>query len=375
MHRFALSLAIVVVTALCVPACAPPPPGVGEGEGDVGEGEGDVGEGEGEGDVGEGEGEGDVGEGEGDVGEGEGEGEGELGPVCAHDDDCASPLVCTFVTGGPVLETHCGAAHAGSAAGAPCSTGATCARGLCNGGQCADPCVDNNDCTAGQICGTSSITVNGTGGVLDVCGPNFDLPPTACTHDADCTALGQLCVDVTQDNAGNLSFTCGTPPAGAAVFGAACGSQSLVDPDCATGLCDGVQDGRCTRSCTGNADCGGSEICSGSGFTNVDIRLCAQACVRESDCGAGRSCTLRDDVGVNRLDQVCAPASGALAAGAPTNDAGQCTSAFAITDGNGTFCTFMCSTNGDCPNAAPTCGPLTVNKPDGGTQTVNVCLR
>ena len=391
------ALLAVVVAAAVGPSCAScpgaPAGGVaeGEGEGNAAEGEGNGAEGEGNAAEGEGEGEGNAaegeGEGEGNAGEGEGEGEGQasgqLGDPCRNDSFCAAPLVCGFDGATGVLRTACVNPPAGGASeGTPCGAPGECAFHLCENGLCSRPCAVDVNCAITQICQTSSVTVDGVGGVVDVCQPNGGLPPTPCDEDAVCASTGRLCNDLVSQGVGQpLALQCGFPGAGGGQLGAACGTNSLENrTQCNTGLCDGAVAGQCVRACNSDDDCGGGGfICTGSGFSNVPAELCGEFCTNEAACGAGRSCELRRNLVENLLDQICAPNLGTQPPGtsvpAPNND---CEAGIIITQGPNRFCSALCSVAADCA-AFPgitRCGPVNFPKPNGGgaTQSVDVCL-
>ena len=78
-----------------------------------------------------------------------------------------------------VADGLCAASRGGLSPGRACSTGASCDRGVCNGGLCSALCDQNADCPQGMACQVSSFSLDDTavGGVAAICVADLSLPP------------------------------------------------------------------------------------------------------------------------------------------------------------------------------------------------------
>jgi hypothetical protein len=133
--------------------------------------------------------------------------------TCCSDAQCASPAVCSLTPGVDGHTSFVCAAHAGSADRTACSTGASCASGVCAFSTCRPHC-----------CGRTSALA---------------MSYHACALDA-----------VSSDAYTFADYPSGDPTGGA--FGAAC----TGDTQCVTRMCD-LSTQTCSDVCCTDADCTG----------------------------------------------------------------------------------------------------------------------
>lgn len=227
---------------------------------------------------------------------------------CATSDDCGESGICQAGAAGRLCATR-----GPTADGVACVSGAACASGRCQAGQCATRCPDG-DCPAGRACVTdvSGAICRLAGGapfgaacesggecVSGICGGGrcaLDCADGACPAGARCTrfADGRFCFfpcadddDCTDAARCDQSFAEGPTCfwRGEVADGEACDA----DGDCASGRCF---DGRCSIRCP-TGDCPGGTLC-----TDFDtVALCAPAplpegaaCGFDAECADGRIC-------------------------------------------------------------------------------------
>jgi hypothetical protein len=277
-------------------------------------------------------------------------------------DNCGHVLVTTSCPvgqscgGGGV----CSASTGKSANCAPCSDGAECASGRCEGyaahpevGQFCAPsqaCSSNSQCPAGWLCtssGACGVTVtnecNGPSSSVsrDNCG--HVLSTTPCTNGAECTGAG----------------VCAAPAGGEPIC-----TPCSADAECESGYC-GTYNGHSfcqpLKQCVTDADCpfGGwqcavswciptkTEQCNGDSVVLVDN--CGN--VAEGwPCPAGSVCV---DAGV------CTTESGGQPNCAPCSANADCLSGHCntVTPKVGSYCTPLqkCTTDAGCPSGGWTC--------------------
>ena len=212
-----------------------------------------------------------------------------------------------------------------------CTTGGTCASGVCEGG-IAISCDDGNPCTA-----DSCDTLTGCAFTADD-DQNGDGQPDACDDGNLCT-LGDVCA----------TGQCTGTPQDCSVWADAC-HLGLCDP--ATGTCR-------AETLADGTSCDDGEACTGDGSCSDGV--CASGPLL--DCDDGNGCTL--DSCDSQTGCVNAPDTGATC-----DDGNQCTEgdscgATGLCDGstlaNGTPCDDEVACTADDSCEAGVCGGLTVD--------------
>ena len=242
--------------------------------------------------------------------------------------------------------------------------------GCTSSGDSSLECDSDSDCFGGLICGEHRTCICRTN---DACGESKfcntfgscqERPP--CIGNVDCAA-GEICNSYASGGAACIPATqCGSnvhcpfeeycdPSSSTCVPGCRNTGDCALGHVCVAGTClDGqAQDGDCTLCPVGTKPdsnyCDYGEACSPYGDCAAHIagtKLCAD-CTQSQSCGSGMICLIdNNSINPNNPTSYCAPA---------------------------------CSTDLDCPNGYPSCGPIiTVSKActsDGECTPGARCLR
>ena len=247
----------------------------------------------------------------------------------------------------------------------------------------------------GEACCVMRACYGGAACANNVCVAPFARQTGECSSPSDCAAP-QVCtgrftcaagVDAGVADAGNAAYRvcwlCGTST-GTAAFGAACTTTT----DCVTGVCT---DGSCTVPCApgdaGDAQCqahGANYRCfalysqeGGTGAPITTLGVCSPTCARDSDCTGGRACVPRLNYFTNRMEFACATTTRTGTIGAACNPSGTATCRNVLCVGTTSatmgYCTAPCTSDADCPAAAPACGSIFFTRPDGHDQPGRAC--
>lgn len=280
---------------------------------------------------------------------------------CVNNDGCC-PANCTAVN-----DNDCSAS---------CGNGVIEGSETCDG-NCPASCDDADACTTDVRNGASfQCNVTCSNVSITSCTTGDQCCPAGCTFamDADCPCVPDTCA--------SLGWMCGTiVDDGCGGGGEVCGSCN-ADEDCLTGVCEpnyrvgtactsdlqcaptvgvclteievGWSGGYCSRACTTDADCGGSNHCAPNG-------LCFKDCTSNADCRAPNyECFDIDSDGATE----CAPiGSGAGTVGSACTgfddcaggQQGYCGTPFAASFKDG-YCLELCAIDADCP-AGSHCSP------------------
>ncbi|MBO6938805.1 MAG: matrixin family metalloprotease [Deltaproteobacteria bacterium] len=257
------------------------------------------------------------------------DGRGYCGTSCSSSGECGAGGQCVSTTaGGQCIRIQGGQPSCEGAGPSGCTSNADCtADQMCNTstGECVarptggidngQPCTDSAECNSG-LCASTSI------GQVCTEGCN-DLSPASCSPGFYCER-GGLCGD---------GF-CVPGTAGPAADGASC----AVDTDCASLLCDR---GTCGTPCQvgGATVCGAGFTCQGSGTTACgackpegSVGGLGDPCLTRDEC-ATEECALRDGAGfcTNYCDDTdpcptdftCVVVTDALSVCSPNDDGGR----------------------------------------------------
>jgi hypothetical protein len=299
-----------------------------------------------------------------------GPGCGSSGDVCAADEDCTAPEICTADRSGDSFEFTCQNPGGGGDLGDSCSADSECASNLCVDSECSTPCERPSDCSddGSFICETSELpTDGGATEEVDVC---VRKPASECASNADCTSPEQC---VATKTATEVIFECGSPNSG----GAAVGESCSADADCTQNLCQGAT---CSAPCAADGDCSAADGYSceiesvdlGSGNSeNAQICTAPRACSSRDDCQSGEVCHLDRTTG----NAFCRPpnASGGELGDRCTGDV-SCSANLCNEERFGDVCTVACVDDGDCTKAGYECGTASVDDGSGATTDVSVCV-
>lgn len=231
---------------------------------------------------------------------------GRHGP-CARSADCEEGDTCQGTLVGPRLPgLRCGAPLGEAQPGGRCGVGENacdtgCSTGFClDGGFCSAACVTDEDCPADKSCFLTRT-------------PEWDvsicLAVKLCDDDVDACPEGQACAASGHPYEAQALRYC-RPIRTAQPVGAACNSFD----DCGGLLC---LEGRCSRLCDENRDCGPLSYCVNERLIvgperEEVVSLCrlAPACAVDADCAeGGELCAFVDIGGV--VDRRCVPPGGA----------------------------------------------------------------
>ncbi|NOY90914.1 MAG: matrixin family metalloprotease [Deltaproteobacteria bacterium] len=264
---------------------------------------------------------------------------------CSVDSDCSASQICDSSTRACVARPTTGATL-----GEPCTGNADCRSGLCanlsSGSVCSQSCdgLDARSCPSGFYCDGEAVGVCGTGLCLTG-GPGTTALGGSCSVDTDCQT--SMCT----------GGVCASPciPGGAISCPSGFLCQTLAAAGC--GACKVA--GPVGAACSTNDDCA-SNTCA----TRDDASFCTDVCARNADCPDGFDCESVGDF------SVCAPRPGTTptippgSVGADCASNGECDSGSCTTAG---YCTATCMDTSGCPS-----GFACVATADG---TAMVCAR
>jgi hypothetical protein len=229
-----------------------------------------------------------------------------MGEFCYGHETCKSGLLCLALPDTAYCSKECTSnAQCGSLKcvaglcmkggntplGGSCQMHPDCESGLCLGvseteGVCTAQCKDVSNCPAGFLCASGYCLKAGDG--------KYGTP---CTKDMDCQTgqcltiggLDKICSKSCTKNTdcpGSNPCTYSTCiPPGSGMFGATCAKHT----DCASGLCAGMSMKLCSQFCKSDSDCPAGAGCVSSGYC-VKKKPPTGSCMSKADCNAGEFC-------------------------------------------------------------------------------------